>query len=436
MPDVAAGIEVEGEPTAPRDVNTDDGFEAALAQQVGADHPEREEQSETFERYDRRKESADDILGGFETTQTLDVKDGLEVKVPPSEEERERARMRTPEWQAEHERRNDEILGGTAESRAQEKAEQEYRTQADRDELAGRRFTDKLTAATSESDIGIALRDLRTNASEDSYLQTRTALAVALSGVDPHRSDVSEADFQHYLDTDEHLDALVGQIDQLEQAVAVDNGLRAINKNVAERWPAEQKKVLKTYFRDQGVTTEQEAQRRLAAVNETAAGMKLDLGAIPPDSPEFLRRFAEIDANNEIAAQMSTERALHASILEADDRTIEGGLTILSGGVRINPSRDEGRRALGAPLEELAYDQRFHDRVNGRLAKGRVTTVGDVRRAVREDSVTSVAHGFTGPDGKPLSYADAAAGGVRGAAQRNREEQQRKARERTLGLGR
>lgn len=433
MPNIAEGLEAEGEPFTPSsDVNSDSGFESALARQVGAndDSSPSAEESAPVERYDPRKESADDILRNFDDGGLLkDIKEGITVKAPPTEEERYREYYRSGQWRADSDAFDDRIYGNTKEDREAERIAEAEQAALDRSELAGHRFraaAEAAFASGSEPEFVAAVNELRAQVPSDEIDTHLLEFAERITGVDlGNEEDVDR--LNALSETWSHLSAIAKESELRRAAEEGRQQLESVSAQIQQLWPEVQKQALRGYFKSQGVTTEAEAQERLAHVLATAEGSRL-FGVVPPDSPEFIQEFARLDANDQVAKQTLTERALHLQILGADDRTVSGGLKTLSNGRMVSSAQLEAEDALNVPLERLATDPRFAQRVDARLSKGRATTVGDLRQAVGSSDGRSVAHGLTGPNNKPIAIEDAT-----GARARHEKEQLEK-RARTMAI--
>ena len=392
------------------DVNTDAGFDAALARQAGAEPTTpREPSSDAPTRRDPSRDTAADIIGEVNSTEKTNIADGLTIKREPTDEERELAYYGRPDVQEAILRKTDERLGSTADERHAERQQ----TISDLAELQVRRFSDLLESGDQGAVLD-GLVTLRGQLSSDQFDNAVLALAQQVVGVDLNDPDPDLYDEQDFADLQATIEQLHSSVDTLAQQRELAQAHATYDNATAElirSWPQATEQAMQLYFHRQGVTSLEEANRRIEAANETAATLGIDLGAVPLDNPsitDWLEVFARLDAANVEVDKRERTHTFHQSFVNAPSTKVGDGLEVFgaNGWQRVNEIKLDPP-AIPTKQETLrrAYQKRERP--------------ADIKRALLAPEGTSIKDGFT-INGKPVEMS--VVDGSREQAKRDAEE--------------
>lgn len=385
MPDIKSGLTVEGRPV---NDNSGDAFEDFVAQQAGKEPAAKTPAAPV----DPGSDTAEQIAAGLlETPASNQIPDGLTVETPPKPEAPAPEPVELSESdQAIYDRAGRELKAERLELQAGREA---LSTLAEFD------YTARIEDAATEDELVEAVADYRSRVSEDVASEALWDLAAALSAADPESEE--DDDLDEIGAVYELLDGRVRQFEAEQRAAESGEMAEKLLPLAAEQRVKDLGDTYTSWLRDKGFT-EAEGEQRLNAVRETLAEEGIDLSQLiqrPDFDPgqNFYDLLNTAEAADHGARKAEAIRAFQEEVLGATSTNVGEGLTQQT---PWGPMRLQDLRIPDVPQGQV-------NKLAQRRAAARQVTAESIRKSVAEPDGTSVASGFTGPDGKPLHVDDA-----------------------------
>jgi hypothetical protein len=380
MPNVSAGIEVEGQSgsATTSDVNSDAGFNSALADAAArsreSDAPAAAEPSG-----DASTDSTSDIqraLMAEEAPTDRSIASGLEVDDSRDLERRAEAEMVHARFQAAYPNGPEHDPGIQAARRVRVEQERAVGENVHlRNELAVRDFDSALENGVELSE---ALLELRRNASPDAYKQATELLTEA--EYDEQGELVTPPIFEEW-EIEPALDSVEQRLLREQLQIAAEQQFRTLSQ-MSDQVVATQENLVRAHFKD-SASSDEDANRRIVAINNLAASHGEDLTQVlVNEGPHaFLERLTRYDAEVMVVKKEAKDRQIQQAIIDTPSTDVQEGLEQL-GPNGYQPLQPRELPDFWGPDAARSWAAKVED-VRGGLRTGRLTAA-EMQRAFRE----------------------------------------------------